>query len=409
MAKIWVTNADGSSRVPFLRGILTSSLTAAGLSFEDAYKASSELRADLEEFNEIRRDDLRQRTAWYLEAQYGKDLSAAYLTRGKQEIAIQVRSLDGKLSPFSRTQHLRCLESCGLSDEQAAVVSADIQRVMAERATREIRSCDLGRLTYNYLHKHFGKKTAHRYLVWVAHARSGQPLVVLIGGATGTGKSTIANEVAHRLGIVRIQSTDMLREVMRMMIPERLLPVLHASSFNAGVSLPGAAGDQGDIDAQLADGYLTQAELLSVPCEAVIQRALRERVSVILEGVHLHPGLLKRINVKDSARVIMVMLAMLEPEKMLERLMDRLQEAPNRRASGHLDQFDKIWGLQTFLLSEADKCGIPILVNDDKDKVTNAIMTTLIDTLAKDFSQTPGEVFKSPTSSSRTAPSGTLQ
>ena len=30
------------------------------------------------------------------------------------------------------------------------------------------------------------------------------PLLVLVGGATGTGKSTVATEVAHRLGITRV-------------------------------------------------------------------------------------------------------------------------------------------------------------------------------------------------------------
>ena len=226
-------------------------------------------------------------------------------------------------------------------------------------------------------------------------ARSGHPLVVLIGGTTGTGKSTIATEVAHRLSIVRTQSSDMLREVMRMMIPKRLLPVLHTSSFNAGFTLP-ATGGEDDYDNQLADGYLTQSDLLSVPCEAVIQRALRERVSVILEGVHLHPGMLKHLKLDKSAHVIMIMLAVLEPDQLKRRLSGRLLEAPERKSSGHLSQFDKIWHLQSFLLSEADRCGVPIFMNDDKEKVTNAIMATLIDTLAKGFDQTPDKVFAPP-------------
>jgi len=406
MAKIWVTDTSGTtsgtSRVPFLRGILTSSLTDAGLSFEDAYQASSELRQGLEELNEISRDDLRQRTTEYLESKYGKEAAAAYAARGQQETTVQVRGQDGKLAPFSRNQHLRCLESCGLNDEQASSVSNGILRTLAEQAIQEILSCDLGRLTYDYLREHFGKKIAHRYLVWVAHARTGKPLVLLIGGATGTGKSIIATEVAHRLGIVRTQSSDMLREVMRMMIPKRLLPVLHTSSFNAGVSLPGTGGNGDDYESRLADGYLTQSELLSVPCEAVIQRALREQVSVILEGVHLHPAMLERIEASGSAHVVMVMLAVLERDQLKERLAHRLQEAPDRQESGHLDQFDKIWSLQSFLLSEADRSGVPILVNDDKDKVTNAIMATLIDTLAKDFDQTPEQVFARPDDATET-------
>ncbi len=396
MAKLWVTNASGTSRVPFLRGILTRSLTDSGLSFEDAYQASSELRQELESLNEISSDDLSQRISEFLQAKYDDSVSAAYAARGQQDMAVRVTGRDGKITPFSRNQHLRCLESCGLSDEQAALVNEGVLRILAERSIREINSSDLGRLTYDYLKEHISRKTAQRYLVWLVHSHSDKPLVLLIGGATGTGKSTIATEVAHRLGIVRTQSSDMLREVMRMMIPKRLLPVLHTSSFNAGVSLPASAAGNEDYDKQLADGYLTQSELLSVPCEAVIQRALRERVSVILEGVHLNPAMLERISVDNSAHVVMVMLALLDRDKLRERLAYRLYEAPERTGSGHLGQFDKIWELQTFLLSEADKRGVPILENNDKEKVTNTVVTTLIDTLAKDFSQTPDEVFDAP-------------
>src|SRR2546423_841884 len=39
-----------------------------------------------------------------------------------------------------------------------------------------------------------------------------RPLIVLVGGATGTGKSTVATEAAHRLGIVRVTSTDFVRQ-----------------------------------------------------------------------------------------------------------------------------------------------------------------------------------------------------
>ena len=41
------------------------------------------------------------------------------------------------------------------------------------------------------------------------------PIILLIGGATGTGKSTVATEVAYRLGITRVTSTDFVRQTMR--------------------------------------------------------------------------------------------------------------------------------------------------------------------------------------------------
>ena len=50
------------------------------------------------------------------------------------------------------------------------------------------------------------------------------PLVLLVGGATGTGKSTITTEVAHRLGITRVTSTDFVRQTMRAFFSEAFMP-----------------------------------------------------------------------------------------------------------------------------------------------------------------------------------------
>jgi 2-phosphoglycerate kinase len=53
------------------------------------------------------------------------------------------------------------------------------------------------------------------------------PLVVLVGGATGTGKSTVATEVAHRLGITRVTSTDVVRQTMRAFFSNEFIPSIH--------------------------------------------------------------------------------------------------------------------------------------------------------------------------------------
>ena len=41
------------------------------------------------------------------------------------------------------------------------------------------------------------------------------PIMIFIGGATGTGKSTVATELAYRFGITRVTSTDFVRQTMR--------------------------------------------------------------------------------------------------------------------------------------------------------------------------------------------------
>ena len=185
----------------------------------------------------------------------------------------------------------------------------------------------------------------------------------------------------------------MLREVMRMMVPKRLLPVLHTSSFNAWRELPGAAESDADYETLLADGYRTQAELLSVPCEAVVQRALKERVSLILEGVHMHPSFIERVPKGSDAVVVQITLAVLNQEQLRKRIRGRGTLVPLRRAERYLENFEAIWKLQAYLLSEADRAQNAIIANDDREKTVQAALSLVIDALANKLEATPRQVF----------------
>lgn len=393
MAKIWVNNPAEDTRVPFLRGILTRTLTDAGLTFEEAYALSSKIRSNFDPDSSVTTSEIREAVLEYLSEHYGDEITQAYISRDSVTYNLMVLGVDNEWSPFYRSQHRRCLESCGLDQEKATIATEAIINNLHSQEITEVTVAAIGRMTYDYLLSNFNKIVAHRYMVWIDHLHSGRPLILLIGGTTGSGKSTIATEVAHQLGIVRTQSTDMLREVMRTMIPERFLPALHVASFNAGDALPMSFNPDDDHDSQVTNGYLLQSEFLAVSCEAVIQRALHERVSLILEGVHVHPSLLDRIDTDNDAVVVMVTLAILKPRQLKARLSGRLLEAPDRKLSSHLSQIDKIWQMQSFLLSEADRMGITILSNDDKERVTNRVMQTVIDKLVDSFSATPEEVF----------------
>ncbi|MCP3869378.1 MAG: hypothetical protein GY703_14990 [Gammaproteobacteria bacterium] len=393
MAKTFVINPTDDTQVPFLRGILTRSLHEAGLDFEDAYKLASSIRQDLNETSELSTTELSTLVAVRLQKSYGQEIIEAYQASGRIPATILVKDREGAITPFSQTQHLLCLESCGLSTKSATEASARIYRHLVENEILEISSSNLGRMTYECLSEHFSPAIARRYMVWIDYTHSNRPLILLIGGTGGCGKSTIATEVAHRLGVVRTQSTDMLREVMRMMIPERLLPVLHTSSFDAWEVLPLQTFEKPTQEDLIASGYYRQMELLSVPCEAVIQRALTERVSLILEGVHVHPSLIDFIGKEHDAVVVPIMLAVLRQETLQKRLKGRGQTAPQRAGKRYLSKFNRIWALQSFLLSEADRSSIPIIANDDKEKATIQIMSTIIDALGKQSTAVPEEVF----------------
>ena len=160
-----------------------------------------------------------------------------------------VTSQGGQATPYSAPQYRRCLETIGLDQDEARALMDDVRKQLTAKNITEITSQHLAHLAYRYLRKspELGPAVAHRWLVWIDFVRSGRPLIFLIGGTAGSGKSTIATALANRLEIVRMQSTDMLREVMRTIIPRRLLPVLHTSSFTTWTALPARRKPQRDL------------------------------------------------------------------------------------------------------------------------------------------------------------------
>jgi 2-phosphoglycerate kinase len=404
--KTIVVNQKENTRVPFLRGILIRSLLDTGLGFEEAYKLASGVRDELAEVPEIESRELRRRVTALLEQAGHEDAVQLYSTPALAPIRIVVRNLGGGVAAFSRGKHERYLQASGLRPDRAELTTAMIYEHLLAAGMTSITTSELGYLTYLCLQQEVSRRAAERYLVWSEFQRSGRPLLLLICGAVGTGKSTIATEVAHLLDVVRIQSTDMLREVMRMMLQPRLVPVLHASSFNAWKALPIEDKKERSREQLIADGYRTQTELLAVACEAVMARAVEESVPLILEGVHAHPDLVKRAPTNSDAVLVQVMLAVLRSKDLRARLRGRGVEVPQRRAKRYLNKFESIWALQSYLLSEADRCEVPIITNQDKDRSVMQVILHVNQELTRQFHGTPETVFGAGVVAQPAAPGG---
>ena len=391
--KTTVINQKENTRVPFLRGILIRSLLDTGLVFEEAFSIATRIREELDNTPEISSKDLRRMVLRKLREDGHEDALELYRIPALAPARILVHGPEDATTAFSRGKHERYLQASGLKLERAEQITALLYDHLLAAGITSITTSRLGYLTWLCLAQEVSRKAADRYLVWSEFQRSGRPLLLMICGAVGTGKSTIATEVAHLLDVVRIQSTDMLREVMRMMMPQRLLPVLHASSFNAWKALPIQDKTNRSREQLIADGYRSQVELLAVACEAVLQRAVEESVPIILEGVHAHPDVLQLAPRGTDAITAHVTLAVLRPKELKARLRGRGVEVPQLRAKRYLDKFDSIWALQSFLLSEADRCEVPIITNQDKDKSVMQVILHVNQELSKHFRSPPADVF----------------
>jgi 2-phosphoglycerate kinase len=387
-----VNDSTDKSSVPFLRGILTQSLINAGLSFDDAYKLADAVRKDLDDVDEITTEQLRELVASRLAQRKDKSAVELYQTGPGRRPPIQVLDDDDQSAPFSKGLLGRSMEICAFTMEKRYSIAASIERSLLRDGTLEISSDDLARLTYAHLTDVEGEASARRYLQWLQYSRDGRPMVLLIGGTTGSGKSTISAEIAHRLGIVRAQSTDMLREVMRLMFPERLLPALHVSSYLAWQALPEAMLTE-EPERRVETGYLAQSREVSIGVEAVLNRASREQISVIVEGVHIYPALQRELADASDAIVIPLMVAVLKRKRLRKQLKGRGTANQARRAERYLKHFDAIWHLQGFLLEEAEKFDIAVISNTETDEAIAQVMDVVSAELSLHYSGRPKDAF----------------
>lgn len=381
MSKLFVVDESREIKVPFLRGMLTKSLQRSGLEFVDAYQLATDIREDLDDVESITTVELRQRITEALSESYPDAVLTRYSAQNIFSESIQVVNENGDSEPFSRGVFIKRLQNCGIAAESCNDITREIHNELLLDSAQNIEIRELIKQTYHTIVKLVDRKSANQYLIWADFHRSNTPLIILIGGVPGTGKSTVATELANQLSIIRTQSTDMLREVMRSLIPRSVSPALHESSFAAGKSLHSSSFYKANLATALISGYHTQSDMVTVACRSVLKRAVNERVSMILEGVHIRPSLYKKMR-KADAITVPVILAELEEKKLKRNFRGRSNVAAQRVAKRYLKNFNEIWQLQSTILSEADEEDIEIVENTDPSSIVMDICRIVTDTLS---------------------------
>ncbi|MFN2628270.1 MAG: 2-phosphoglycerate kinase, partial [Gaiellaceae bacterium] len=198
------------------------------------------------------------------------------------------------------------------------------------------------------------------------------PLIVLVGGGTGTGKSTLATEVAYRLGITRVTSTDFVRQTMRAFFARDFMPSIHYSSFEAGRGLPTEEQETGD---PVLLGFLEQTRNVLVGVRASIERALEEGWSMVLEGVHLVPGMLPAI---DGALVVQCVLEITDEVTHSSHFFIRDATSERRPVAKYLDHLRDIRRIQRYIVERARRTGVPVIENMDVERATSEAMELVV-------------------------------
>ena len=278
--------------------------------------------------------------------------------------------------PYSKGLMASRVMVAGLTPYRSYQVAERIEDLLVERGVTQVTSEELVALAVQVLRELAGERYATNFVRWQEVAALEEPLVILIGGTTGVGKSTIATQLAARLGIPRVIASDAVREVMRSMFSRELLPTLYTSSFDADSALrepPSRAVDRVIV------GFREQTAMVAVGLRALIERAAIEGTSAIIEGAHVVPGFLDAP--RFAERVVGVSLVISVDDENLHRshFVARSADSSARPFDRYVGNFDNIRKIQKYIKSQALTHGWPVVPSYNLDQTIAAVIDHVVE------------------------------
>jgi 2-phosphoglycerate kinase len=260
--------------------------------------------------------------------------------------------------PYSKGLMAQSLSATGLAPERSFELARAVERRLAETGAGEVDVEGLRAVCEQVLLEHEGAAAVGRFRAWSRLGRLERPLVVLIGGTTGVGKSTIATMLAGRLGINRVIATDVIRQVLRAFFTPEAMPSVHHSAFDAGG----------------LEGYAEQAGHVATAAEAMVERAVNEAKPMVLEGVHVTPGAVGP-EVRDRCVLVEALLVVEDAELHRGHFSHRQGTRPAER---YLGAFHEIRALQDHLAERARAEGVAVIDNSNVDEALARLMQLVL-------------------------------
>jgi 2-phosphoglycerate kinase len=279
----------------------------------------------------------------------------------------------GRETPFSRGVLAQTLAQAGAKIELAYRIASEVraellaeERFVVEEEEVLARVRAKLQVTDAFIVSRLDK--------WRILRESTEPIVVLLGGATGVGTSTLAADVARRLNIQSVIGTDAIREVLRHAISPDLLPWLHKSSYEI---TPEDMRVPVDEEESVLFGYRAQASQVSVGVEAIVDRGLKEGTNLIVEGVHLAPEIILN-RYRDHPNVCSLVVYLSDEAIHRARFQLRaLGTSMRRPVEEYIAHFREIRQIHDSILESAVRSGVFTIENLAIESASDAAVASV--------------------------------
>jgi len=124
-------------------------------------------------------------------------------------------------------------------------------------------------------------------------------------------------------------------------------------------------------------GFLEQTEQVLIGVGAVLGRALAEAWSIVLEGVHLVPGLVPE---QIEGAVVVHAVMRVESED-VHRSRFHVRDATTggtRPMEKYLERLAAIRKVQEYLVDEAERAGVPVIEGTDGGRAIGELMNLVL-------------------------------
>lgn len=327
-----------------MRGMLVHYLIQRNFSHEEASSVANSIRDALTKEKEVPRKEFVRIITKHIRKEYGERSVGDLIFWEPPPSNITVDTIEGS-RPFSKEVLSHSIQASGLAPDRSYQVARAIESKLIDQRRAQISHTQLEGLAAEMLACEHGKAYSERYLLWRSLGESDKPLIVLIGGASGVGKTSLAINLAGMLDIPRVVATDDIRQIMRLMLARELMPSIHTSSYDTD-----PPDSENAVLQPVVTGFREQAQSVCVGVRAILSRCIEENTSVILDGVHLLPDFLDIKEVSKEAFIVQLCLVLSDKSTYEKRFAQRATQAPARPTDRYLAHIKEILQIQDHIL-----------------------------------------------------------